>query len=226
MHTPGNDAEPRPEAPRGVLTPVERLSEILFGFIMTLSLTGTISVVSVGRGDVVTMLISVLGCNLAWGAIDGVLYALTSLSERGRNLRLYRYVREASDPQVARSLIEENLPPIVASTITPEELNRYIERIRALPEPPAKAGLTIDDLKGAVAVCLLVFSSCIPLIIPFLFVKEPILALRISNGIALVSLFLGGYFLARYAGFAKVRAGIVMMVLGVVLVAITIQLGG
>lgn len=219
-------AEQSPERARGVLSPVERLSEMLFGFIMTLSFTGTLSIVSVGREDVITMMISVLGCNLAWGAIDGVLYVLTSLSERGRDLRMYKFIRAARDPEAANRVIADALPPVVGSMLSPAEIDRLRQRLAALPDPPRSVRLTADDVKGALGVCILVFSSCIPLILPFLFIKEPFLALRLSNAIALIALFLGGYFLARYAGFGRVRTGIVMMILGVVLVAITIQMGG
>ena len=221
-----SDEERSLEGGKGVLTPVERLSEILFGLIMTLSLTGTLSVIAVGREDVITMMIGVLGCNLAWGAIDGVLYVLASLSERGRSLRLYKFVRGARDSEAANRVISDVMPPVVASMLTPAEIDGFRQRLLSLPDPPRTVGLTADDLKGALAVCVLVFSSCLPLIIPFIFIKDPYLALRISNGIAIISLFLAGYLLARYAGFRKVRTGIAMTILGVVLVGITIQLGG
>jgi VIT1/CCC1 family predicted Fe2+/Mn2+ transporter len=151
---------------------------------------------------------------------------LASLSERGRNLRLFQFIRAAGKPEGANRVISEALPPAVASILTAQEIDGVRQRLINLPDPPSRAGVTADDVKGALGVCILVFSSCLPLIVPFVFIKEPLLALRVSNAIALVSLFLAGYFLAQYAGFRKLRTGIAMMVLGVVLVAITIQLGG
>jgi len=44
----------------------------LFGLIMVLTLTGSLSVAKAGRGEVRTLLVGALGCNLAWGIIDGV----------------------------------------------------------------------------------------------------------------------------------------------------------
>jgi len=58
-----------------VLDPIDRISELLFGLIMVLTFTGSLSVAGAGRDDVHTMLISAFGCNLAWGIIDGVLPA-------------------------------------------------------------------------------------------------------------------------------------------------------
>src|SRR4030095_1819511 len=45
-----------------VLDPVERISEVLFGLIMVLTFTGSLSVAEAGRDDVRTMLICALGC--------------------------------------------------------------------------------------------------------------------------------------------------------------------
>ena len=67
-----------------VLEPIDRVSEVLFGLIMVLTFTGSLSVAEAGRDDVRTMLIGALGCNLAWGIIDGVLYLMGCLAEKGR----------------------------------------------------------------------------------------------------------------------------------------------
>ena len=83
---------PRPARPhlagpfRRVLEPIDRTSEILFGLIMVLTFTGSLSVVGAGREDVRTMLVGALGCNLAWGIIDAVFYLMGCLAEKGRDL--------------------------------------------------------------------------------------------------------------------------------------------
>ena len=46
--------------PDRVLEPVERLSEILFGLIMALTITGAVSVVTADRFQIRTMLIAAL----------------------------------------------------------------------------------------------------------------------------------------------------------------------
>ena len=47
------------------LEPIERVSEVLFGLIMVLTFTGSLSVAEAGRADVHAMLIGGLGCNIA-----------------------------------------------------------------------------------------------------------------------------------------------------------------
>ena len=210
----------------GVLSPVERFSEILFGLIMTLSITGTMSIVSGGREEVRIMWLSVLGCNLAWGIIDAVLYLLGTISDRGRGYALFTVVRQTRDREKARAVIEEALPPAIAGVLLPEDFENIQKRLAALPDPPRRRVIMRPDLYGAVGVFLLVLLSCVPLMIPFLFMSDPLPALRASNAVAIVMLFFGGYSFARYAGGAKVLTGLVMVVLGVVMVGITIALGG
>ncbi len=94
---------PSERSTKRVLEPIERVSEVLFGLIMVLTFTGSLSVAEAGRDDVRTMLIGALGCNLAWGIIDGILYLMGSLAEKGRGLLTYRAVRKATDPQQKRS---------------------------------------------------------------------------------------------------------------------------
>src|SRR5215218_9954031 len=128
-----------------VLDPVDRISEVLFGLIMVLTFTGSLSVAEAGRDDVRTMLIGALGCNLAWGIIDGVSYLMGSLAEKGRGLLTFRALRMAADPKEAQRHIADALPPVVASVLQPAELEAVRQRLIQLPEPPAKAQLSKDD---------------------------------------------------------------------------------
>jgi len=152
-----------------LLEPNERISEVLFGLIMVLTFTGSLSVAESGREDVRTMLIGALGCNLAWGIIDGVPYLMGSLSEKGRGLITFRAVRKATDPKKAQRLIASALPPVVASILQPAEFESIHQRLQQLPEPPERARLRKDDWLGAVAVFLWVFLTTFPVAISFLF---------------------------------------------------------
>src|SRR3954447_4155988 len=153
-----SEASSEPSSKR-VLEPIERISEVLFGIIMVLTFTGSLSVAEAGREDVRTMLIGALGCNLAWGLIDGLLYLMGNLAEAGKGLRTLRSVRDASDPQHAQRLIADALPPLVASILKSEDLAAMHERLKALPESVQRARLSKRDWLGALAVFLLVFLS-------------------------------------------------------------------
>ena len=217
---------PIPPAAKRVLEPIDRVSEVLFGLIMVLTFTGSLSVAEAGRDDVRAMLIGALGCNLAWGIIDGILHLMGGLAEKGRNLATYRAVRRAGSAKQAEELIAGALPPVVASVLRSDELASLHQRLLQLPEPPDRARLTAEDWKGALGVFLLVFLSTLPVVLPFLFMHSAVPALRVSNAIAIALLFVAGFAFGRMTGRHPWVVGLSMVALGGVLVGLTIALGG
>ena len=215
-----------PTPSRRILEPIERLSEILFGLIMVLTFTGSLSVAEAGRDDIRAMLVGALGCNVAWGIIDGILYLMARLGEKGGDLATFRAIRAATDPAHARVLIGGALPPVVAGVLRPEEFAQLHQRLRQLPEPPPRQRLHSEDWLGALGVFLLVFLSTFPVVIPFIVMSEAGPALRVSNAIAIILLFVTGYIFGKLSGRQPVWVGCGMVLLGAVLVAITIALGG
>jgi hypothetical protein len=209
-----------------VLDPIDRVSEVLFGLIMVLTFTGSLSVADAGRDDVRAMLIGALGCNVAWGIIDAMLYLMGCLAESGRSLMTHVAVRKAASPRDAQLLIADALPPVVASILEPAELEMLRRRLLQLPEPPDHARLGKDDWLGSIGVCLIVIVSTFPVVIPFIFMRQVGPAMRVSNAIAIVMLFLTGYAFGRMTGRQPWLVGIGMVVVGSALVGMTMALGG
>src|SRR5690349_7897027 len=167
---------------------------------MVLSFTCAISVAEIGREDVRAMLIGAIGCNLAWGIIDAAFYLIACLTEAGRNATLLRGVQQSADPAEARQAITDALPPKIAEALQPADFERIGMHLKQLVPPAERPRLTATDWRGAFGVFLLVFLSTFPVVIPFIFIREARLALRLSNGIAIVLLFGAGHMLAGYAG--------------------------
>ena len=209
-----------------VLDPIARVSEVLFGLIMALTFTGTLSAATAGRDEIRTLLIGVIGCNIAWGLVDAVMYLMSALTERGHGLLTVQAVRRAPSPDAAHSVIAAAIPPVVASLLKPDALENIRVGLVGMNDLPASPRLTKNDWLGAVAVFLLVFLSTFPIVIPFFVFRNVHLALRVSNLIALIMLFITGSWLARHGGHNPLWSGLTMMLLGVVLVVITIALGG
>ena len=208
-----------------ILTPVDRLSEVIFGLIMALSFTGTISVAESGREEIRTMLLGALGCNTAWGVVDGVMFVLTALVQRRRGLNLLQSIRSEPDAGRGQRMIADALPPLVTAAIRTPSLEQVRLELLGLEEVPP-AGVTGRDLLGALGVFLLVFLSTLPVAIPFMLPLEPLRALRISNGVAIAMLFVVGHRLGRFAGGRPLPMALAMVAIGAVLVALTIALGG
>ena len=171
------------------LDPGERLGEILFGLIMVLTFTATARATLGDSPDSGRqLLIAALGCNVAWGIIDGGMYIMTAMLGRAR---------EASAEARARGV-----------------------------SPANHTRVTVDDIKGATGCFLLVVACTIPASLPFMFVDDSYLALRLSNGLLIAMLFLAGYAWGYHANTSRWIAGLVFLVIGVLLVLLAIALGG
>ena len=214
------------ESNKRLLGPAERIGEALFGLIMVLTFTGSLSVADAGRDDVRAMLIGAVGCNIAWGIIDAIFYLMDCLSEQAGRIRLLHTMRKAAAPEDAHRVIAESLPPLVAATLGPAEYESIREQLVRLPEPPSYPRLGKHDWLAALSVFVWVFAVTFPVAIPFIFMNPLARAMRVSNAIAIVLLFLCGYAFGRIAGYRRWLTGLGMVALGSALVAITIALGG
>jgi VIT1/CCC1 family predicted Fe2+/Mn2+ transporter len=208
-----------------LLDPIDRVSEILFGLIMAVTIIGALSIATAGRNDVRTVLFAALGCNLAWGLVDGVMYLVRTLTERTRNRTLAAKIIGA-DPGTARALLADTLPEHVAAIAGPDELDAMRQRLLDLP-PSVGPTLGRDDYLRALGIFLLVAAATFPVAAPFLLFDNAALAMRISQLVSLAMLFAAGLVLGRHAGHRHpFRTGAVMAVFGAFLIAAVKALGG
>jgi hypothetical protein len=209
-----------------VLNPVDRVSEMLFGLFMALTFVGAVSVADQGDAQIRAMFIAALGCNLAWGLVDAVMYLVRTVTDRGRLLTLIRSVRSAPDPESGRTLIEGSLPQAAAELVSTAEIEAMRGRIVALTTLPPQPMLNRDDLIAALAIFLIVVASTFPVVLPFMLFEDVGTAKNVSRAVALAMLFAGGLALGRHAGYGSWKVGFMMAGLGTVLVLAINALGG
>jgi hypothetical protein len=212
------------------LDPASRMGEILFGLIMTLTFTLAAGIViqEEGREGAREMLIGILGCNLAWGIIDGVLYVLGQVFDRGRIRRIGFQVRQATSDDEARRMVadelDETLQPMADASARRNLYDAIIDRVRSTPIAPNP--VRRGDVLGGLAAGWLVFACSFPAVLPFLFLDDPRVALRVSNVILIALLFFVGWRAALHTLVKPWLAGLGFMLVGVLLVALAIPLGG
>lgn len=195
--------------------------------VLTVTLTAGLTVAE-GRAGVRQLLLAAIGCNLAWGIIDAVMYIMNGLTERTGKVRVIEAIQRARDARAALDVIQSEIEPELQSLLDPEEREAFS---RSILNHVAKARITKpvvtkDDIYGALACFLLVFVSCLPAAIPFFIFSRPHFALRVSNLLLIVLLFLVGRKWAQYAGTDGRIAGTTMVVIGLILVGVAILLGG
>jgi hypothetical protein len=210
--------------------PSTSLGELLFGLIMTLTFTlgAGIIIEDEGREGARQLLIAFVGCNIAWGIIDGALYLVGELFGRGRLRRIGRLIRQSPTRTRAEALVADELDDVLGHITTDAEradlYRRIVDNVHA--RPPTANKVTGADLMGALVSGVLVVLISIPGAIPFVVMDDARLALRVSNGILLALLFITGFYWARYTLGSPWIAGFSFLAGGVALVVIAIALGG
>ena len=211
------------------LDPASRLGEVLFGLIMVLTVTLTAGLtVAEGKEGVRQLLLAAIGCNVAWGLIDAVMYIMNCVTVRNEKIRMIDAVQRAPDATSALNLVRDGIEPELQDLLDPDDAEKmnlavlkHIAHVRI-----GRTKLSKDDIYGSIACFWLVFISCLPAALPFLFFSRSHLALRVSNFLLVMLLFLVGQKWAQYAGTNRVATGLAMVALGLVLVGVAILLGG
>lgn len=212
--------------PKPLLNTMDRVSEILFGIIMTLTFTCSIGIANTKNTEIRQLIIAAISCNIAWGLVDAIGHIVSTIVQQSRNRTVLKSVLTASDADKARRYISDSLPPSIASVLEAAELEQIRNKLASLPDSGLQVRLTMRDLKRSLMIFSLMFISTLPIVIPFIFIRDTQLALRISNLVAIVLMFLCGWSLARYVGSNKWLMSFGLTLVGTVLVLITIVLGG
>lgn len=229
----GNNADKREHAETDgpgderarLLDPIDRIPEILFGLIMAVTIVGSLSIAGAGREEMRTVTVAALGCNIAWGPVDAVMYLVRTATARARYRALGRRIRGA-DPGTARRLIEREMPEHLEGLVGPAEIEGMRRHLLAR-ESADRALLHPRDAAEAAGVFLLVVLATFPVVAPFLLTDDPVLALNVSRAITLAMLLLTGTALRRYAQHDRpLLLGLAMAVFGALLIAAVKALGG
>ena len=154
------------------------------------------------------------------------MYLMNTAAERGNGISFIRKMRKLERASQGVKDLGEKLPPVIRSILSEKELEDMAWRMKNLPQPPAHAVLTFMDFISAVQIFFLVFLCTFPVALPFAFLDDAATALRVSNGVALFLLFACGYALAKYADFHPFLTAMAYTAIGVILVFLTMILGG
>ncbi|MCP3709594.1 VIT1/CCC1 transporter family protein [Paraburkholderia sp. CNPSo 3274] len=221
---PAGHAEPERRAP--ILNTVDRVCEICFGLFMALTFVGAVKAVTAGEDEGYKMFFAALGCNLAWGLADAVMYLVRTLADRGQRLKLAQSVKREQDEAVAVRVLRDALPEKLEPLVEDADLERIRARLAAALTLPPRANFVSGDFVGALGIFLLVVLGTFPVAVPFLVFRDVTTALVASRVLTLVMLFVAGFALGRYTGAGAMKAGIAMIALGILLTMAIIKLGG
>jgi hypothetical protein len=219
-----------------ILDPLDRLVEGIYSVLIVLTFTLAARAIQVQSGELadasnilLQLFLAALGCAVAWGLIDGVMYVLTCVFERSKDRRLYHLVHNASSQDEGIAVLSEALDDDMGSLATSEERRQIymslFERLRNLPPP--QGGFEKADFAGGLGVFLVALSAALPVLLPLLVFPGSVeFRIRASNLIAFVMLFAMGYRWGQYAGGKPFRTGLMLLILGIIMMVVAIPLGG
>jgi thiamine transporter ThiT len=220
-----------------LIDPIDWLSETIFSILIFLTFTLAFWLIglsgapkqSIAPNEVNELLIGALGAVVAWGLIDGIMYALFSVFERDERHRLLEDVQAARTSEEALEIIAEDMDYLLEPIIGEEERKALYGSIltHLQKSKPRYIGLKREDLKVALAHVLVAVLAVIPSTIPFLVLQQNFaLALRISIIVSFIMLFIAGFRWGRYTGANPWTTGLLLMSVAVALVVIALLLGG
>ncbi|MBC8636316.1 hypothetical protein IAG25_05790 [Caballeronia sp. EK] len=217
---------PKERAREPVLDTVDRVSELCFGLFMALTFVGTVSAATGGEAAGHKMLYTAIGCNLAWGLADAVMYLVRTIANRARRHALALAIHRERDAAAGVRALRERLSAALDPFVSDADLESIRKRIAASGSLPEHARFVRDDFLAALGIFIIIVLSTFPVAAPFVLVRHVPTALLISRVLTLAMLFFCGFALGGYAGWKGWKAGLSMMALGVLLTMAIIALGG
>ena len=220
-----------------LIDPIDGLSEAIFSILVFLSFTLAFKIFWLSErlekpiSNEITkeILIGALGAILAWSIIDGVMYALLSMFQRGERHRLLKEIQAARTEQDAVDIIAEDMDYLL-EPITGENERRALYNsilIHLRNSKPRKIGFKSEDFSGVLGHVLVAIIAVVPSSIPLLALQHDYeLAIRISILVSIIVLFVVGFRWGRYTGANPWKTGLLLTTVAVALVLIAILLGG
>ncbi len=210
------------------LTPPERLSEMMFGVFILVSITGSVELALEEDVTARAVITAGLGAAIAWGVVDTVVHLLNRHMEVSRKAELQTFLRYTKSRGRALETIENSLEGTAIGLLdsrTRERLLEYLwkaQQQRPGPEPRMRA----TDYLGALGAGLLVPAVAALMLLPLVLVNEVERAIRISHGVGILLLFLIGAEWGAYAGRSRFLTGFALVLLGGAISGIILLLGG
>jgi VIT1/CCC1 family predicted Fe2+/Mn2+ transporter len=178
---------------------------------------------------VIELLVGVISAVVAWGLIDGIMYALLSVFGRGERHRLLIDIQAARTEQEAMEVIAEDMDYLL-EPITGEDERKALYRsilTHLKNSKPRKVGLKGEDITAILGHILVAILAVIPSLIPFVVLRHDYdLAIRVSILISFIVLFMAGSRWASYTGANPWKTGLLIISVAAGLVLIAILLGG
>jgi hypothetical protein len=230
-------AKPESAFLENLIDPIDRLTESVFSILILLTFTMTSWIIglsgssehSLDSENIVDLAIAALVTIVAYGVIDGVIYALLTMFGRGESHRLLQGVQAADSEEEAVAVIADNLDYMLEPiTGEPERRQLYSHILDQLHNSqPREIGLKREDVTAGLTHVLVAVLVIMPSLLPLVVMRQdPERAILVSNFISLFLLFFVGYRWGKYTGANPWKTGLIILSVITALVLFLFWLGG
>lgn len=205
-------------------------AEAIYAVIIAMTFTSVLrSYAAIDEAAYWEIIYPALFCCIAWGIADGLFYAW----ERRYNIRMENKIidlsRPGQDRDEAMHLIREQLDDTILRNINYEKRTElYRNLMNHLDEVGAKRTPSRWDALAIISATFAISTAAgLAVVAPFFLVENLKTALDISNMLGICLLFIIGYHRAyEKSASARMIMGFGTAVIGIVIAAVTILLGG
>lgn len=220
-----------------LLDPIDWLSQTVYTVLILLTFTLAFRIVLLtdlsGREAITSqfsgLVIAAVSATLAWGLIDSLMYIILSVFERGERQRILHNINGARTEEEEIAAIADELDYIL-EPITSDEKRKalyldVLEHLRGSKPRPVR--LKREDVTGGLGSLIVTILAMLPSLTPLLLLQgNPEWAIRVSNLVSFIVLFICGYAWGRHTGSRPWRTGLFLLLAGLAMVMIAIPLGG
>lgn len=193
--------------------------------VLTFTLAG-----GVAKADAQEIILGAAGCAVAWGIIDGSIFMLNSLFQKGWRMRLMQQLKEVRQDEavgILRKEFDERYADVISEPTRELVYKDITESIKSIPvERPT---ISKDDVMGAVGLVVIEAVCSLFAIIPLIIFGDQWYALRASNVSLLVVLTIVAYYWAGWAGWKGLGRTMITAAIcgvGILMVLVAVLLGG
>jgi len=220
-----------------LIDPIDRLTESLFSILILLTFTMTAWIVglsgnseqSLDARNLLDLAIAALVTVIAYGLIDGVIYALLTMFGRGESHRLLQGIQAADSEEEAVAVIADNLDYMLEPITGERERHQLYSHILVYlrDSQPRQIGLKREDVTAGLTHILVAILVILPVLLPLVVMRQnPEIAILLSNFISFFLLFFVGFRWGRYTGANPWKTGLIILSVIIALVLFLSWLGG
>lgn len=219
------------------MDPEDALVELFFGLIMALDVSNILRLALIGQPDdtvIATLAVAVIGCNIAWGMADGLMNALSQYYDDVKHYKFVEMLKGSSSQEEASKnavdAIKQDNDLVGGLNVDEAGLN-IIGRELARCAIKEERKFPRLGRQGATIMAITIFLNVLAAlpILGIYFFTYPFgvnLATFFANLTGIGLLFYAGFAIDRKIGNHRFYAGMMMAIMGLVLLAIIIALGG